>query len=1106
VKARVLLLVLLLVAGLAAATFLTRPGGAGAPPGAPPGVGAADLEAHNRAVGLMGTYDFAAAVPAFEALARRHPGWLDVRVDLAIALLNRARPDTRDLDRSLKILLDVLRRRPDDLRAAHCAGLVLLYRGHVAEARPWFERVARADPRDAYAACFLADCLYQLDRLDDAAAWYARARQRDPYLRSAWYGSFRILRAQGKDAQAQKMLATFKRLGDNPQARVAEIKYTRMGPHAMVRAIRLHVPPPRPPQGPVFAARVPLPVQGQVPWAPGPAPCFTACDLDGDGVVDLFGAGALAGDVPNAVLLRRGDAFVLARDHPLARVPGVRTALWGDLDNDGRTDVVFCCRGPNRAFRQEAGGVWKELGPEAGLAGGDHDTRDGALLDVDQDGDLDVVTLDADGPFHVLANHLDGTFAPLPADAGLSGDGRPAVGLLAADLDADRDLDLVVLHARPPQEVFVNDRLWRWRPGTGFDALRASPAVAAVATDADADGQVEVQLLTGTALETWTRAADGTWARARAVPSSARRVGVLDAQGDGALDLLLAGPGDWSVRAAADLAPGFVPAEPAGGALPFFWSAGRGLAVVGRQADGAPCLWRPGSGRHPFLALSFSGRHHASDQMRSNADGRGLRAVARVGPRWTVRDTDRPLSGPGQSLQPLAFGLAGQPRMDFVDLAWSDGLLQTERDLAPGVLHRVEETQRQTSSCPVLFAWDGRRLAFVTDLLGVGGVGFWVAPHTWAPPNPRETVLLPPGLPVPRAKRLELALGEPMEETCYLDGARLEAVDVPPGWDLTVDERMAVDGPLPSGHLVFHRTIVHPVRAHDQAGRDVRAALHDLDRSAAPPGAGDPRFIGRTAEQVLTLEFDRPLDGGPGRPVLLADGWIEYPYAQTLFAAWQAHAAYDAPTIEARGADGTWHTLLAHYGYPAGMPRQGSVPLDGLPAGTRALRVRTTMEIYWDRLAVAWAEPCPRALRTPLALRGATLRFAGFARRHTAPQRLPSYDHADHPPLWDARHQDGFFTRFGPVQELLAETDDAVVIFGPGEEVAMSFDAPAAAPPAGWTRRYVLRATGWCKDMDLYTKDGETVGPIPVRDPAAGPGPARARLHPRYQTRYRSGR
>ena len=84
---------------------------------------------------------------------------------------------------------------------------------------------------------------------------------------------------------------------------------------------------------------------------------------------------------------------------------------------------------------------------------------------------------------------------------------------------------------------------------------------------------------------------------------------------------------------------------------------------------------------------------------------------------------------------------------------------------------------------------------------------------------------------------------------------------------------------------------------------------------------------------------------------------------------------------------------------------------------------------------------------------------------------------------------------------LLSARDDATVVLGPGEEVLVEFAAPAAPPPPGWARRYVLKARGWCKDMDLYTQDGDTVAPLPGRA-----SPARDALHGRFNTRYEGGR
>jgi hypothetical protein len=233
--------------------------------------------------------------------------------------------------------------------------------------------------------------------------------------------------------------------------------------------------------------------------------------------------------------------------------------------------------------------------------------------------------------------------------------------------------------------------------------------------------------------------------------------------------------------------------------------------------------------------------------------------------------------------------------------------------------------------------------------------------------------------------------------------------------------------------------------------------------------------------------------------VLLIDGWVEYPYAQTVFGAWQAGAAYEAPTLEARDRAGRWHVVAREFGYPAGMPRRMAFPLPPLPPGATALRLRTSNEIYWDRLAIAYAEAAPAVRRHVLPLRAASLSARGFARRSTGPQRAPHYDDGQRVPLGDTRHPRGWYTEFGPVAPLVADEDGAVATFGPGEEVVLTFDE-AVAPRKGWTRQLVLEARGWCKDMDLYTQDGETIDPVPGPQTSA-----RARLHARFNTRYASG-
>ncbi len=1059
-----------------------------------------DLATHNQAVGLMGQFNYDEALARFSDLARRHPDNPEFRVDLAIATLNRQQEG--DEAAALAILAEVLQQQPRHLRALYTSGLLELNGGNAERAGPLFRQMVEADAGDAFAAYYLGLTLVQQGRHEEALPWYRKAIELDPHLRSAYYGAFQVLRQLRRDEEAREMLEWYQKLATDPRARQAEFKYTRMGPKAEVKALKAAPDGPAAlPDGPLFGERQSLPLPGGVPEERAN---LTAADIDGDGRLDLYLAG-------RAVLLgEAGGGFRPLPDHPLASADDVNTALWGDIDNDGLLDVYLCRRGPNQLWRQQAPGQWREITSEA-TANGAADTVDGALFDADHDGDLDFFLVNADAPNELLNNNRDGSFRPLAQELGIAGRG-PGRSVVVTDLDRDRDADLLVLNAAPPHEVWLNDLMWSYRPAPGFDAFRGSPLNAALAQDRDADGQPELYTLNSDgAAERWQPDAGGQWQgtplSAHDVPGEASvpTLALLDVDGDGATELLRSTADGWGLYRirAESLEPLVSAGRPGLGAwIPFNGDVARGLAIVGLDGGGL-AIWPPGPGRHPFVGLTLSGREEKGESMRSNASGIGTHLALRTGSRWTVLESFRQYSGPGQGLQPLTIGLGGAGQADFVAIRWSDGVFQSELALEPGRLHAITETQRQLSSCPVLFAWDGEGYRFVSDLLGVGGIGFAIGRGEYAEPRPWENFQLPGGLLQPRGGRYLLKLTEPMEEAAYLDAARLVLYDLPPGWRMVLDERMSILGPEPSGEPRFYRGEMLPMLATNGRG-DATASVTRADLRAATVGPLDRRFIGRLErEHRLLLEFPRPLDAVAGEPMLVIDGWVEYPYSQTLFAAWQAGAHYQAPSLDYQGVDGRWHTLLEQFGYPAGMPRRMSVPLDGLPPGVTRLRLRTNQEIYWDRIAVAYAETPPQVRRRPLPLRAAWVESTGFALRTTGEQRLPHYDYSRRLPLWDTRHMAGFYTELGAAQALVAEVDDALAIIGPGEEIHLEFDAPDSSPPAGWSRTLVFESNGWAKDMDLFTRDGDTLGPLPFLGAASEP---RERLHAQLNTRYRSGR
>jgi hypothetical protein len=315
---------------------------------------------------------------------------------------------------------------------------------------------------------------------------------------------------------------------------------------------------------------------------------------------------------------------------------------------------------------------------------------------------------------------------------------------------------------------------------------------------------------------------------------------------------------------------------------------------------------------------------------------------------------------------------------------------------------------------------------------------------------------------------------------------------------------MGISEPVPTGLPRFYRNILLPVKAINDRNDDVTAAVSKRDLQAAPPGKLDRRFIGRLQrDHMLTVNFPRALDSFPGQAILLADGWVEYPYSQTNFAAWQAGADFHAPTIEVRSPDGQWMVVLEQFGYPAGMPRQMSVPLPPLPKGITEIRISTNQEIYWDRLAVIFAETCPEVEHHELELELAQLEQTGFPQRTDGAQRLPYYDYEKRRPFWDTHFLEGFYTRFGSVEELVEAKDNAVAIFGAGEEIHLEFKEPAVPLKEGWARIFVFETDGWCKDMDLYTNTGDTVEPVPHIGKRTIKVDA---LHRLYNTRYLSGR
>lgn len=130
------------------------------------------------------------------------------------------------------------------------------------------------------------------------------------------------------------------------------------------------------------------------------------------------------------------------------------------------------------------------------------------------------------------------------------------------------------------------------------------------------------------------------------------------------------------------------------------------------------------------------------------------------------------------------------------------------------------------------------------------------------------------------------------------------------------------------------------------------------------------------------------------------------------------------PSLEVRNARGQWETAIANIGFPSGKDKTIVIDLAGrFPTADHRVRIRTTMQIYWDQAFVAAdasesTSPAPRV--TGLRRVSAALHFRGYSRMYrTGGRHGPHwFDYQDVSKDSPWRVIEGSFTRFGDVLPL----------------------------------------------------------------------------------------
>lgn len=220
-------------------------------------------------------------------------------------------------------------------------------------------------------------------------------------------------------------------------------------------------------------------------------------DFDEDGNIDLIASSARDGQV--AMLLGDGaGGFAPAAESPYAVFTSPQSLNVSDLDSDGLVDVLVV-HSLGARLSILAGGGDGSLSESSGspiLFG--VDPRDGEVADFDEDGENDLAILrSSQNEALVLRGTGSGQFSTLEV---LSLDGNtPPTALLADDLDADGNADLVTVHGGSPGEIGV----LLGNGSGGFSSAENSPFPAGMfpgavtSGDANLDGNTDLFVANG---------------------------------------------------------------------------------------------------------------------------------------------------------------------------------------------------------------------------------------------------------------------------------------------------------------------------------------------------------------------------------------------------------------------------------------------------------------------------------------------------------------------------------------------------------------------------------------------------------------------------------
>lgn len=1038
------------------------------------------------------------ALSVYSDAAAIAPNDVDLRLNMANAHLVAG-----DSQAAIRESAEALKLDPNLAAAWFIAGSAHLRMSNWEEAAKAFENAQKIDPGETATFFQMGRARMGLQQWDAAITAFREGIRTDPNRlhTAAHYLLAQSLIRAGRTAEAEKQLELHQTNLGAGGAPVSEVTFERSR---------------------YTQARVPFRLDQ--PEAKGIAVRFT------DATGEVFGEDAARFSGPLGVIdpSRSGwnSLFVTERGLGLrmfwnsngvfrpdrtnvAAVPGAvySTMLVGDLQNDRADDVVVLGDKGSHVFSFQTNGLVQAAPARGQLS--EFSGSDGIVMDVDFMGKLDLIgTGSAGGELQMFRQFGALQFSNVTASSGIPDSLRAVQGISMTDWNRDGNMDLVVSRQSDRPLLLEKQRGGRMLPREITNWVSGSVVCAA---DFDNDLRPDLAIVNGTKVTICFNggnrlefaAADG---------AGIRSLIAFDHDNDGWLDLWavgdrirawrnagLAGFQDRSVQLGLDrLSAGSVSEIH----LADFDRDCDTDVVAALVSGGLRFLRNDGGNDNLQAKVRLVGN-------RSNASGIGCKIEIVSGGLRLIRTVEQ---------LPVEIGVGKHQRLDSFLVHWFNwpqGTAQASVDCNEPLL--ALELTIQEGSCPYLYAWNGERFEFVTDILGAAPLGLPLAEGRYIEADPEEYVRIGDEKAfLPKGDSYQLQITEELREALYLDEAKLVVVDHEPGKEVHPTDKLLPGGPFPPGRIATLQNEQRLRRAETLTGQDVTQALLAVDGIRfSPPSLRAPQLRGLAEMHGLILDFG-PLD--VGRPlVLVLNGWLRFGGGMANIAAsHDASLPFPFPILEAEVLPGKWEKVDVTVGAPAGKTKTILVELENkLASGTRRLRLTTAFEIHWDRIALMEMDSGAQTTISLVRAARADLRYRGFSVLKDLPPDwplTPDYDKVSPASFWTIIPQ-GWCTRYGDVRELLAQRDEGLLVMNAGDELTLDFptrDLPQKSP--GKVREFFLYVDGWDKDSDFHVGTGTRVEPLPFHGMNAQRYGSEPRpefpsdaLHRRFNTRWVDG-